>query len=170
MFVTVYRNSINFEFVSVNSNGGKIHNMEISINGIKIGIIPILGHFRKISVKIYYMNFWERVDTLLVDKNITRKALARDAGFDVSNIGKGISNNNIPAADTAVKIAKILDTSVEYLVTGVISSPDLPKQNLDNLYRYSKIIRALDSIPEESRSSVELFINDLSSKYHSSKK
>ena len=102
--------------------------MEISINGFKIGIIPILGHFRKISVKIYYMNFWERVDTLLVDKNITRKALAQDAGFDVSNIGKGISNNNIPAADTAVKIAKILDTSVEYLVTGVISSPDLPKQ------------------------------------------
>ena len=74
------------------------------------------------------------------------------------------------ATVAAVKIAKILDTSVEYLVTGVISSPDLPKQNLDNLYRYSKIIRALDSIPEESRSSVELFINDLSSKYHSSKK
>ncbi len=115
------------------------------------------------------MNFWERVDTLIVDKNITRKALAQDAKFDVSNIGKGIKNNNIPAADTALRIAKVLGTSVEYLVTGEISSSNIPDQNIDNLYKYSKIIRALDNIPEESRSSVELFINDLSSKYHSSK-
>ncbi len=115
------------------------------------------------------MNFWERVDALIVDKNLTRKALAQDAGFNVSNIGKGITNNNIPAADTAVRIAKILGTSVEYLVTGEEVSTRKHSYKMDDYYKYSKIIKALNNIPEESRSSVELFLDDLSSKYHSSK-
>lgn len=64
------------------------------------------------------MNFWERVDELLERKDINKKALAADAGFDASNITKGIKQGNIPNAETAVKIAKILNVSVEYLVTG----------------------------------------------------
>lgn len=112
------------------------------------------------------MNFWERVDNLIIDKNISRKALASDANFDVSNIGKGKSNNSFPAADTAVRIAKILGTSVEYLVTGEDAAySEKNIKHLDNLYKYSKIINALDNIPAENRSSIELFINDLSKKY-----
>ena len=64
------------------------------------------------------MNFWERVDDLLDRKDINKKTLAFEAGFDASNITKGIKNNNIPSAETAVKIAKVLDVSVEYLVDG----------------------------------------------------
>ena len=68
------------------------------------------------------MNFWERVDDLLDRTGINKKTLAYDAGFDVSNITKGIKNNNIPSAETAVKIAQVLGVSVEYLVNGVDSS------------------------------------------------
>lgn len=64
------------------------------------------------------MNFWERVNDLLELKEINKKTLAYEAGFDASNISKGIKNGNVPAADTALKIAKILGVSVEYLVTG----------------------------------------------------
>ena len=53
------------------------------------------------------MNFWERVDDLLERKDKNKKALAKEAGFDPSNISKGIKNGNIPAADTALKIANI---------------------------------------------------------------
>ena len=68
------------------------------------------------------MNFWERVDDLLDRTGINKKTLAYDAGFDASNITKGIKNNNIPSAETAVKIAQVLGVSVEYLVNGVDSS------------------------------------------------
>ena len=68
------------------------------------------------------MNFWERVDDLLDRTGINKKTLAYDAGFDASNITKGIKNNNIPSAETAVKIAQVLSVSVEYLVNGVDSS------------------------------------------------
>lgn len=64
------------------------------------------------------MNFWQRVDQLLKEQNLTRKALAISVHFDSSNISKGIKNNNIPAADTALEIAKFLNTTVEYLLTG----------------------------------------------------
>ena len=68
------------------------------------------------------MNFWERVDDLLDRTGINKKTLAYDAGFDASNITKGIKNNNIPSAETAAKIAQVLGVSVEYLVNGVDSS------------------------------------------------
>lgn len=68
------------------------------------------------------MNFWERVDDLLDRKDINKKTLAYEAGFDASNITKGIKNNNVPSAETAVKIAQVLGVSVEYLVNGVDSS------------------------------------------------
>lgn len=64
------------------------------------------------------MNFWERVDELLEKNEINKKTLAYEAGFDASNITKGIKNGNVPSAETAVKIAKVLNVSVEYLVTG----------------------------------------------------
>ncbi|AEE16470.1 helix-turn-helix domain-containing protein [Treponema brennaborense] len=64
------------------------------------------------------MNFWERVDELLEEQDINKKTLAMEAGFNPSNITKGIKNNNAPSAETAVKIAQKLGVSVEYLVTG----------------------------------------------------
>ena len=64
------------------------------------------------------MNFWEMVDSELEYRNINRKQLASEAGFNVSNISNGIRKNNIPLADTAVRIAQVLGVSVEYLVTG----------------------------------------------------
>ncbi len=116
------------------------------------------------------MNFWQRVDSLLSYKNMTRKALASDAGFDVSNIGKGISNNNIPAADTAVKIAKILGTTVEYLVTGEDHSiSDEAFKHLDKFYKYSKVFQNLENIPDEKLSSVEFIINEFSNSYKGEK-
>jgi len=65
------------------------------------------------------MSFWENVLAELDCQGINRKTLAEGAGFDVSNIRKGILSGSAPSADTAVRIAKILNVSVEYLVTGV---------------------------------------------------
>lgn len=108
------------------------------------------------------MNFWERVENLLEQKGINKKTLASEAGIDASNISKGLRNGGSPAADTAVKIAKFLNTTVEYLVTGTDSrlSQSQEKQ-LDTLLRYSKIIKALDNLPSKIRKPIEIMIAEI---------
>jgi len=63
-------------------------------------------------------DFWRRVDEELDYKGLNRTYLAKECGFSLTNIGQGIKLGSTPSAETAVKIAKVLDVSVEYLVTG----------------------------------------------------
>lgn len=107
------------------------------------------------------MNFWERVEYLLEQKDITKKELAMTLGFNSSNISKGKREGSYPSAETAVAIARFLGTTVEYLVTGTTAkTPKNDEQSLTDLYRYSKTIRQLDTIPEQKRQVIETMIND----------
>ncbi len=64
------------------------------------------------------MSFWKNVENELEYQNISRKQLAKQASFAVSGISLGITNDSVPSADVAVRIANVLNVSVEYLVTG----------------------------------------------------
>ena len=112
------------------------------------------------------MNFWERVDDLLDRNDINKKTLAYEAGFDASNITKGIKNNNVPSAETAVKIAQVLGVSVEYLVNGTetTKSPSQKEteQNQLRLYRkYHNLIEKMENFSEEKQTVVNNLITDL---------
>ena len=101
------------------------------------------------------MGFWDNVLTELDYLGMTNKALAEQAGFDASNIGRGIRLKSSPSADTAVKIAKILNVSVEYLVTGEISKSESCDCINSKVFRkYAKTIQKLEQIPEKSRNSI----------------
>ena len=63
------------------------------------------------------MNFWENVDQEREFKNLTRKELAYKANFSLNSISTGIARNSIPAADVAVRIARVLETTVENLMS-----------------------------------------------------
>ena len=112
------------------------------------------------------MNFWERVDDLLDRNDINKKTLAYEAGFDASNITKGIKNNNIPSAETAVKIAQVLGVSVEYLVNGTETTKSPSQKQTEQkqlrLYRkYHNLIEKMESFSEEKQTVVNNLINDL---------
>lgn len=62
------------------------------------------------------MNFWKKVDEELDYLGKSRKELASEIGFDVTNISFGIKRNSIPAADTALKTAHYLGVNLEYLL------------------------------------------------------
>lgn len=64
------------------------------------------------------MSFWKNVEDEREFKNISRKELAAKANFAVSGISLGLSHDSFPSADVAVRIADVLDVSVEYLVKG----------------------------------------------------
>ena len=129
----------------------------MSLLEISLVALSIIGNFPIIRVKIGFildylgMNFWERVNDLLEKNDINKKTLAACAGFDASNITKGIKNNNIPSAETAVKIAEKLGVSVEYLVTGkdsVHNSANVGK----GMYLYQKYQNVIDTLEHLSSS------------------
>ena len=62
------------------------------------------------------MSFWENVEEELKFQNKTRKQLAKAVGFDTTTISKGLTNQSIPSADVALKIAYFLNVSVESLL------------------------------------------------------
>ncbi len=106
-------------------------------------------------------SFWERVDNELEYRGLNRKSLAQEVGFNLGNIGKGIQLGSSPSADTAVKIAKVLGVSVEYLVTGHDSQ--FSKEHIDfKKYReYESVINTLDSLPESHKNIVLSVLNQL---------
>ena len=58
------------------------------------------------------MNFWEKVDLELTFLGKSRKELATAVGFDATSIRRG----SVPAADTALKTARFLGVSLDYLL------------------------------------------------------
>ncbi len=109
------------------------------------------------------MSFWENVDEELKFKGLTRTYLAQKAGFSLTNIGKGIQLGSTPSADTAVKIAKVLGVSVEYLVTGKLaeSSDETLSQEFHLFQKYRQFIRKMDSLPSNARECMEFFVSKL---------
>lgn len=64
------------------------------------------------------INFWFNVNFLIKSQNKTQRSLALECGFTERRIENLSSNNRSPDVIEAVKIAKALNTTVEYLVTG----------------------------------------------------
>ena len=98
-------------------------------------------------------DFWKRVDEELDYKGMNRKALSKEVGFSVGNVGKGIQLGSSPSADTAVKIAQVLGVSVEYLVNGSNKSTEKNQENEElqlKLYRkYHDLIAKCEKLPPE---------------------
>ncbi len=85
------------------------------------------------------MDFWARLDNLIEFKNLTRKEVAAKANFSYSSFTNGRKRESVPAADVALRIAKVLGVSVEYLLEG-----EFPKIEDDgNLLELIKIYRKI---------------------------
>lgn len=102
-------------------------------------------------------DFWKRVDEEIEYKGINRASLARKCNFSVTNIGQGIKLGSTPSAETAVKIARFLGVSVEYLVTG---ENKITSQSIDNeqnqLKLYRKYHNLIEKCEELSSQKIEL--------------
>lgn len=69
--------------------------------------------------------FLEHLKEELLSQDLTQKELAEKTNISVNTIRGWFSKDLIPDVFTAVKIAKTLNTSVEFLVTG--NAPTFPK-------------------------------------------
>lgn len=64
------------------------------------------------------MIFFDNVKTLVKQRNQTLRNFIESLGINYDSYNTCKKCSNLPRADEAVKIAKALDTTVEYLVTG----------------------------------------------------
>lgn len=62
--------------------------------------------------------FWTRTNALIKAQNKTQRGIALECGFSERKLENQSTNDRIPDAIEAVKIAHALNTTVEYLVTG----------------------------------------------------
>jgi len=77
------------------------------------------------------IEFVDRIDNILQKKNISRVKMNEDIGLQKNLIAQWKQRGTIPSADTALKIAQYLNTTVEYLLTG--KETDENKVKLDGI-------------------------------------
>ena len=127
---------------------------------------PAIDILQVLKVEIdkspYYltMGFWENVVSELNYKGLTNKALAEKCGFDASSIGRGIKLGSSPSVETAVKIAKVLDVSVEYLAGETNKTLD-SNSPLNLGKKYYNTLKQLELLPEKQRNSIIQLIKDI---------
>nr|WP_318660708.1 helix-turn-helix transcriptional regulator [uncultured Treponema sp.] len=109
------------------------------------------------------MGFWKNVEKELDFKGISRKELAFKADIAYTGIGLGIERDSMPGADTALKVARVLDVSIEYLLGENTKSQKAKskKSNQDNILsetelfrKYKRAILSLEKIPDNTKSAV----------------
>lgn len=64
------------------------------------------------------LDFWTNVKNELDYKGMTQKELASCIQESYNTLQAWINRDRLPNAEQAVKIAKTLDTTVEYLISG----------------------------------------------------
>ena len=81
-------------------------------------IIAIIGNMSDIEL------FWERVNSLIKQHNTTQSAISVQCGMNPRRLQNLSGGNRLPDCFEAVLIAKALNTTVEYLVTGNSTGSD----------------------------------------------
>ena len=95
-------------------------------------------------------------------KGLIIKELAAKTGISKRTIDTYVSGRAvIPNAEVAVKLAKALDTSVEYLVTGTeCEAAHIQTANdMAKFKKYKQLLCEMDSLPPELRNSVAALIH-----------
>ena len=69
--------------------------------------------------KIYFMDFWMRLKNEIKAKNTTQEWIANKIGVPFGTFRKWMTRRTYPNLMEGTAIAKLLETSAEYLITGV---------------------------------------------------
>lgn len=88
----------------------------------------------------------ERLIDELNYQNISYKAFAAKIGISMSTLNMYLYRNSMPSADIAVKMARALHTTVEYLVTGERLCADVPGKKQP--WQKQAVLNMMDKLTE----------------------
>jgi len=82
------------------------------------------------------MDFWIRLKNEIKAKNTTQEWIANQIGVPFGTFRKWMTRKTYPNLEEGVAIAKLLDVSAEYLITGIeIENINDSERKLINAYR-----------------------------------
>lgn len=107
------------------------------------------------------MGFWATVEKEREYQGISRKELAFRANIAYQGISLGLERDSMPGADTALKISKVLNVPIEYLLgeratevrtkDGTIKSSssdsDIKIHNIEMYKKNQRLIENLEKLP-----------------------
>lgn len=105
------------------------------------------------------MTFYERLDSLLQEKRITKTALADALDIRRQIFAEWKKNGNSPKSDLAQKIANFLGVSVDYLLIGITEEDKTAIQNWKEISDEEKeLIELWRNLPEEKKAAIKMLM------------
>ena len=110
------------------------------------------------------MNFNTRLKEEIEFADVRYKDLAEKSGVAERALYNYVATKNpsMPPADVAVKIARALGLSVEYLVTGTATEAQEPQVDLDKLHKYAPLLDKIDALSERQKRLVQAIVAEFS--------
>ena len=93
--------------------------------------------------------FKDRLTDELNYQGISNKEFANKVGIGIGTLGMYLYRGSIPAADVAVKMAQVLNTTTEYLIMGTDDKNPVQKQNTKSDWQKKEINFIMDHLPQE---------------------
>ena len=97
------------------------------------------------------MDFWNRLKNEIKAKNTTQEWIAGKIGVPLSTFRKWMTRKTYPNIREGIEIAKLLETSAEYLVTGT------EPEGLNNAER--KLVHVYRKLSSADQKNVILAVN-----------
>ncbi|GMO33294.1 MAG: hypothetical protein Ta2B_13880 [Termitinemataceae bacterium] len=94
----------------------------------------------------------DRLDSVLLEQNMKRSALADICGFSAANISRWKHLNSIPAADVLYNVSLCIGVSFEWLLTGI------EKPNTTTRQQYN-LINKWERLTDEDKEALTAFID-----------
>ena len=113
------------------------------------------------------MGFWKNVENRRYYLGISRKELAARAGIKYAVIGAGLERDSIPAANTALHVAKALHIPLENLLDEDFSVPDeygavsARIKEEEFLAKYRDVYTDLEALPPPVRQTIMEMVHKL---------
>jgi len=106
--------------------------------------------------------FRENLKDIIEFKGLRTKELAALTKINKRTIDSYLDSRAVlPNVEVAVKLARALGTTVEFLVTGVdpVNHEQKLYSDFDTYRKYKKIVNELDTLPPELLKSIEVMIH-----------
>lgn len=108
-------------------------------------VIASLWYFQSMEEK----SFKDRLTDELNYQGISNKEFAHQVGISMGTLGMYLYRGSTPAADVAVKMAQVLNTTAEYLVLGTADNKPLPKQSTKADWQKKEINVIVERLPQD---------------------
>lgn len=93
-------------------------------------------------------SFKDRLIDELNYQGISNKDFAHKVGISLGTLGMYLYRGSIPAADVAVKMAQVLNTTTEYLVLGTDDNKPIQNQTTKSDWQKKEINIIIDRLPQ----------------------